>query len=1191
MRYLFIIVMLFFFTNSLIAQFSVCGTTSSEEVFEKTFTEHTTSTCASTTVNYGRNIPSKDTLRITVIFAKFPDDDDEVYWWPHGTFPALADSILDFTVAQGSTNAFNLTNYYRTMSRDSLIVIGNTVKVISESLMNDYSGSNHVSNANNAGMDLLSQLYNSQPGLALFDDWKGNSKPFCKESDDIVDLVVFIWRSQRFGADYGGFAYPGWRSFTDQSTNQQVKVRVAHVHERTMTMLNINNNITLPTIATENQIFGLTVHEIGHHLLSFPHPHNQNGGNDGEGRFRIPSMLSEIGAESYVANPYEQEFLGWIDVLTITNDISLELDDYISTGQAIKISEPSSTGKFYFFNYDNNHPYKVSENINDSGIFSMYHHSPRAISSINAYSSFSSHTGDNENRLISSEGDYDWEQVNPFFLNRVVVNGPINRGIFNRVSPNRLNGSSHLAKQLRTDPCLPTGQTGHWWIYATGNADSTGTAPNHGCYNSSDFIYFADTTYSHKGHGYISSFSYENNRAYWSPITNPMPKTFQFLNSTTDPTPLNLSMHVGPKVSGSVPVTFKFNEDPFVINSPRTWSGEIYIPDDQAVGITDTLTILPGTRVFFGKGMARIHVSGGGKIIAIGTQDKPITFTTMYPTDPWNHANEWRQIYLASGGNHFEWAIFEYGNKHIEIASRGNVIKNSIFRNGWRGISSYSNQSGSGGSKSEVELDQVLFSNNRTIGIVGYLNDSYIHNVTVSGNGQAGVWYSGSNGLSFHSNLIEENAQTSSSRYGIEVLSNSSTLLLNYIGNYGYYGEGRNVIRNQPTSQILVSGSGAYLNMGFNTGYDMALNSTTGGSSFLVRNTTSSTVYAHENWWGGHPVNSSWFYGPIDYSLPLSSAPTFSAGANNLPNESYLYSNQYLKELPSGGRNQTQYRTEFVERLRNSSEELREKLRTEGVRADQQDILHFAHVIALMWDPEHFKEDQQKNEQVLEELYNSIQDRLANENGSISFSENEQAIVEVFLKYTFSKNPEQAYTAALPLVTRSLNTHVELAASWASFYYTEQKGQTEDAITHLNRIVELEQKHGLDDAIISSIYDTHIDFVLNRTEYTGDVYYHKESDGVEKFEDNQADSPVEVSVYPNPFNPITLLRISLPVESRVNVEVYNILGQRVAVLANETMSAGSHTFRLDGTNMASGIYLIRTTIGHNSEVRRVTLLK
>ncbi len=85
--------------------------------------------------------------------------------------------------------------------------------------------------------------------------------------------------------------------------------------------------------------------------------------------------------------------------------------------------------------------------------------------------------------------------------------------------------------------------------------------------------------------------------------------------------------------------------------------------------------------------------------------------------------------------------------------------------------------------------------------------------------------------------------------------------------------------------------------------------------------------------------------------------------------------------------------------------------------------------------------------------------------------------------------------------------------------------------------------------------------------------------------------------YPNPFNPETVIPLTLPEAGRVTVAVYDVLGRRVAVLADGPYAAGRHTLRLDGRRLASGAYLVRAVMEPEAGVavraftQRITLLK
>ncbi len=81
--------------------------------------------------------------------------------------------------------------------------------------------------------------------------------------------------------------------------------------------------------------------------------------------------------------------------------------------------------------------------------------------------------------------------------------------------------------------------------------------------------------------------------------------------------------------------------------------------------------------------------------------------------------------------------------------------------------------------------------------------------------------------------------------------------------------------------------------------------------------------------------------------------------------------------------------------------------------------------------------------------------------------------------------------------------------------------------------------------------------------------------------------PLEFSLsqnYPNPFNPTTNINFSLPVDSRVTLEVYNILGQKVKTLISNELTAGNNNITFDASGFNSGVYIYRIEAeGNNGE--------
>ncbi|MBE0572599.1 MAG: S8 family peptidase [Ignavibacteriaceae bacterium] len=79
--------------------------------------------------------------------------------------------------------------------------------------------------------------------------------------------------------------------------------------------------------------------------------------------------------------------------------------------------------------------------------------------------------------------------------------------------------------------------------------------------------------------------------------------------------------------------------------------------------------------------------------------------------------------------------------------------------------------------------------------------------------------------------------------------------------------------------------------------------------------------------------------------------------------------------------------------------------------------------------------------------------------------------------------------------------------------------------------------------------------------------------------------------YPNPFNPSTKIRFAVPEKSSVKIYLHDILGSEIAVILDEEVNPGIKEIELNGSNLASGVYLVRMVANNYQQTIKISLLK
>jgi flagellar hook assembly protein FlgD len=123
---------------------------------------------------------------------------------------------------------------------------------------------------------------------------------------------------------------------------------------------------------------------------------------------------------------------------------------------------------------------------------------------------------------------------------------------------------------------------------------------------------------------------------------------------------------------------------------------------------------------------------------------------------------------------------------------------------------------------------------------------------------------------------------------------------------------------------------------------------------------------------------------------------------------------------------------------------------------------------------------------------------------------------------------------------------------------------------------------------------------LAESEYIGDAIdigalespfiVHNENTNIANFDG------ITISNYPNPFNPSTTIKFSLPIDENVNLSIYNVKGQKIKTLSNDRFNSGKHSIVWNGRDesnnaVSSGIYFYKLATDNQTIVKKCIMMK
>ena len=253
------------------------------------------------------------------------------------------------------------------------------------------------------------------------------------------------------------------------------------------------------------------------------------------------------------------------------------------------------------------------------------------------------------------------------------------------------------------------------------------------------------------------------------------------------------------------------------------------------------------------------------------------------------------------------------------------------------------------------------------------------------------------------------------------------------------------------------------------------------------------------------------------------------------------------------------------------------------------------------------------------------------ENGSVVFmafnlamlpDSTQQAVIGNFVDWTINTPPSD-FTMTSPVSQTVISiTQANIATGSVDFTWTPSTDADGDAVQYDWGWVQPGAWYGGDslttNTTLSLSYQEVLDMITVQQDTTSWWWYVSASDGSDTTDAGPAPYYMTVNFdisdmlsidgsaipeefalhqnYPNPFNPVTSIQFDIPEQSEVRMDIYNLMGQRVATLVNNTLEPGFHAVKWNGTNdfgkqLSSGMYIYRISANNFTSVKKLILMK
>ena len=472
--------------------------------------------------------------------------------------------------------------------------------------------------------------------------------------------------------------------------------------------------------------------------------------------------------------------------------------------------------------------------------------------------------------------------------------------------------------------------------------------------------------------------------------------------------------------------------------------------------------------------------------------------------------------------------------------------------------------------------DSTYVRDNTGVGVSILDADAHITDTWITGNGSTGLTVSNALVSPFLRNVIEGNGS-----YGISVLSGGDLFM-----SPQFFGFGRNRVANNASAEVFVYGSGiAFLGDSQNTGRNSVFD-TNGGT--LIVNTSPKDVDAVNTYWdsfGAPPTGAFAGFSPVVWT-PVSDCDYTVTPPVCLAARSP--SSGTLAAVGSSGENRIEF-PDGPEALAEAIVTARTALAADPASAEAPAL---ARELGALHRYDH---DNELGEWAgSAALLGTIRSALAEEGVSETLRATAEAALEVEAVAALGRGDYETTAALLtewsPLVEsasvgRAL-TLVEAHAEAAAGRYAEASSLVESAA-----VTESEAEAQAALWMLAEVYAARTDDGGGSAR--GGAITGASREGTTAVAGKTAEVgtvPTEASlaVYPNPSAGQALVAVALPEVAEVSVVVYDVLGRRVATLAEGRFEAGTHRFHLDAARLPAGVYLVRAEVAAPAATRAFT---